>query len=636
MQYKDKKSRDRPIIILLSVGSLIVTYIAICIAPYAKAGIPGLVRNSQNISFIPTSIRWVEYTPKTIMICLVIYAIAAALLMSSRRRYHRSGVENGSADYANIRELRSEFNSSSQHRIVFTKHFAMSTTKEDTFKHNRNYNTVILGGPGAGKTAGYVYPNLLQKNGSYVVLDPAGEVCRNTGKILENSGYKVKVLNLVNPNYSWGYNPFHYIRTDTENEQHADDDIQKIVTAIFKATTPPNSQTQDPFWDEAGKMLLSALMYLVYYFGAESEKNFPFIMELLRAGRNSGDDISPLDILFNELEQKYPTHIAVHFYRNAVSGAENTMRSIYITLISRLQKFEIPSVAKMMSEDELELDKIGEEKTVLYCIIPDNDSSYNFIIGMLYIQLFQALYDKADNVHQGRLPLMVHVLMDEFANVSVPDDFLYILATCRKRNIGISIILQSLAQLKEKYKEAYENIIGQCSFVLYLGGNEPSSHEFISKLMGKETIDTSTYGRRYGAHGDASSNYQFAGRELLTPDEVRVLSYRYAILIISNARPLIDLKINIFKSKIAKGTAIRGNKAMAYNIPLRSQRKPTALVSSLEKEKNIVIETSIGEYKDFDFEMLVNAELTADDIYGDVINQYSIDFEELEKLIIKE
>ncbi len=644
--YKNKKARDRPFYIAAAIGSIAVIYFAICIAPYAQGGLPTVLQNAVQISLNPADISWTQDTPKTIIGCLFFYAIAVVMLFSYKRRLHRSGVENGGADYADVRKLRKEFHSDSPKRIVYTENFALSVTKKDTYQHKRNYNTVLIGGPGAGKTTGYVYPNLLEASASYVVLDPKGEVCRNTAQFLNNKGYSIKVLNLVNPNRSCGYNPFTYIRKDTETEAYAEDDIQKIVTAIYKATTAPNSQTLDPFWDEAGKMLLSALMYLLYYFGAESEKNFPYLMNLIRAGRieNSEDDDrqSPLDILFQSIEQRFPDHICVRYYRNATSGAGKTQQSVQITLLARLQKFEMSSVAAMATRDELELSALADKPTALYLIIPDNDTSYNFIVSLLYIQLFQALYDKADRVYQGRLPRFIHIVMDEFANVNTPDDFLFTLATCRSRNIGVSIILQNLSQLKAKYKEGWENIIGQCDEFLYLGGNESSTHEYVSKMLGKETIDTTTYGRRYGMHGDASSNFQFAGRELMTPDEVRVLPYDQAILFVKNALPLVDKKIDVFHYKPAAGTAICGNKDMEYSIPLRSERQNSGTVHRAKKKnsdnapKDIFESTAVGESKKETLvEFIINGRRVniSDLEVSDLLEMYSVDADELEAYI---
>ena len=637
--YKNKKARDRPLYIALGIGVFVVIYIAIAIAPYVSGGLPSLIRNSDKISFLPSELVWMSDTPKTILVLLVIYAFASLLLISSKKRYHRRGVENGSADYADIGNLRKEFNSRSPERIVYTKNFALSVTEEDTYKHKRNYNTLIIGGPGSGKTTGYVYPNLLEASASYVVLDPKGEICRNTAKYLkEKHGYDIKVLDLMNPNCSWGYNPFAYIRQDTEKEAHADDDIQRIVSAIYKATTAPNSQTLDPFWDEAGKMLLSALMYLLYYFGAENEKNFPYLMNLIRAGRivNSDDDerMSALDILFHGIENRYPDHICVRYYKNATSGAGKTQQSVHITLLARLQKFELSSLAAMMSEDELDLKSLAEKPTVLYCKIPDNDTSFNFIVSLLYIQLFLILYDQADNVYEGRLPRLVLFIMEEFANVHTPEDFLHILGGCRSRNIGVSIIIQNLSQLKAKYKEGWENIIGQCDEFMYLGGNESSTHEYISKMLGKETIDTSSYGRRYGWHGDSSANYQFAGRELLTPDEVRALPYDNAILVIKNAPPLVDKKIDVFRYKMAKGTAIRGNKGMKYDVPLRSERRktPAPQPEGKKTEINIFDASAVGKEKEIRLEFLINGQSVdlSDLDISELITDYYVDPEELE------
>lgn len=638
MTLLSKKERNRPLYIAYAIMMIFVIYFAIAIAPYAQDGLPELIANLKNISFAPANLIWDEYTLATILVCLAIYALTGLLLFSMRRRTHRSGIENGSADYADVKDLRKEFNSKSLERIVYTKNFALSVAKKDVYKHNRNYNTVIVGGPGSRKTTGFVYPNLLEASASYILLDPKGEVCWNTGKYMEKHGYNIKVLNLKNPERSWKYNPFVYIRP-----HQADDDIQRIVTAIYKATTVPNSQTLDPFWDEAGKMLLSALMYLLYYFGSPDEKTFPYLMNLIRAGRieNSEDDTakSPLDLLFAGVAAYDPNHLCVRFYKNATSGAGKTLQSVQITLLSRLQKFELPSIADMMSGDELELEKLADEPTILYCIIPDNDTSYNFIVSILYIQLFHILYDIADTKYKGRLPQFVHFIMDEFANVHTPEDFLTILSTCRSRNIGCSIILQNLAQLKAKYKEGWENIIGQCDEFFYLGGNEQSTHEYVSKMLGKETIDTLNFGRRYGMHGDSSKNYQFTGRELLTPDEIRMLDYETALLFIKGSPPLADKKINVFKYKKAKGTAIRGNKDMEYDIPLRADRikpKQTVTAPNEVSSENIFTATAVGKTK-AQQTVKININGMVSNIWNvdiaEIVDEYTFDSDEFEQYL---
>lgn len=632
MVYQSQKARNRPAYIATLVGIIPVLYLSILIAPYMEDGLVGLVQNYSEINFFHPV--WTDRTPQTMFVCLVIYLFVALIAIASRKRYHRRGVEDGSSDWADPKTMQKEFCSNSEHRIVYSENFAISFSKKDLFKHKRNLNTVLIGGPGAGKTTGFVYPNLLEMSANYVVLDPSGEVCRNTAKKLrDEGGYKVKVFNLKDTECSWCYNPFTYIKND--------DDVQRVVTAIFKATTAPGTQTQDPFWDEAGKMLLSSLIYLLMYFGTDTEKNFPYVMNLLRAGRieNSEDDEtkSALDILFQSVEQMYPDHICVRYYKNATSGAGKTMQSVQITLLSRLQKFELPSIKNIMCRDELELDKLGEEPTMLYLIIPDNDTSYNFIISLLYIQLFQVLYDIADTVYRGRLPRFVHIIMDEFANVHTPDDFLSILATCRKRNIGISIILQNIAQLKAKYKEGWENIIGQCDEFMYLGGNEDSTHKYVSGMLGTETIDTSTSGRQFGMHGNSSANYQQKGRELMKPDEVRMLSYDYAIIIVKNAPPLVDRKINVFHYKKAAGTPMGGANDMEYIIPQRlKQTVPDPDAETAKPKSHDPYEdTAYGTVQQDNIRISVDGTDydIADYDIAELVQSYSIDLSELENFM---
>ena len=336
------------------------------------------------------------------------------------------------------------------------------------------------------------------------------------------------------------YNPFVYLRNDN--------DIQRLVTNLFKNTTPKGSQTQDPFWDQAATMLLLALVFYLHYEAPPDEQNFSMVMDMIRYGEVKEDDenhVSPLDILFQKLENRCPEHIALKYYRGYHSGSGKTLKSIQISLISRLEKFNLESLASITQYDELELPLMGERKTAVFAVIPDNDTSFNFIVGMLYTQLFQQLYYSADIVHGGRLPVHVHFVMDEFANVALPDEFDKLLATMRSREISVSIIIQNMAQLKALFEKQWESIVGNCDEFVYLGGNEQSTHEYVSKLLGKETIDTNTYGRSRGRNGSYSTNWQLAGRELLTPDEVRMLDNRYALLFIRGERPVQDDKYNV-------------------------------------------------------------------------------------------
>ena len=410
------------------------------------------------------------------------------------------------------------------------------------YKHRRNLNVLVCGGSGAGKTRFYAKPNIMNANTSFVCLDPKGELLRDTGNLLKRKGYDIKVIDLINMEKSHCYNPFVYLKTDN--------DVQKLATNLFKNTTPKGSQSQDPFWDQAAMMLLLALMFYLHYEAPEDEQNFPMVMEMIRAGEVKEDDEafqSPLDILFRKLEMKNPEHIALKYYKAYHSGSGKTLKSIQITLISRLEKFNLTSLAGITQTDELDLAQVGEKKTAIYAVIPDNDASFNFIVGMLYTQLFQQLYYQADVVHGGALPVHVHFVMDEFANVALPDEFDKLLATMRSREISVSIIVQNLAQLKKLFEKEWESIVGNCDEFLYLGGNEQSTHEYVSKLLGKETIDTNTYGQSKGRSGSYSTNWQITGRELMTPDEVRMLDNRYALLFIRGERPIQDFKYDILK-----------------------------------------------------------------------------------------
>lgn len=406
---------------------------------------------------------------------------------------------------------------------------------------------------------------IMNANTSFVVLDPKGELLRDTGHLLKEHGYDIKVLDLINMEKSHCYNPFVYLQSD--------DDIQRLTTNLFKNTTPKGSQTQDPFWDQTAAMLLKALVCYLHYEAPPDEQNFPMVMEMIRAGdvkENNEDYLSVLDELFERLEAKNPEHIALKYYKSYHSGSGKTLKSIQITLISRLEKFNLDSLASITQNDEMELWSLGERKTAIYAVIPDNDSSFNFIVGMLYTQLFQQLYYQADVVHGGRLPVHVHFVMDEFANVALPDEFDKLLATMRSREISVSIIIQNLAQLKALFEKQWESIVGNCDEFIYLGGNEQSTHEYVSKLLGKETIDMNTYGQSRGRNGSYSTNWQLAGRELMTPDEVRMLDNQYALLFIRGERPVQDFKYDILKHPNVSMTTDGGAEPFIHGEDTRS------------------------------------------------------------------
>ena len=337
------------------------------------------------------------------------------------------------------------------------------------------------------------------------------------------------------------YNPFVYLRDDN--------DVQRLVTNLFKSTTPKGAQSSEPFWDNAAQMLLLALIFYLKYEAPDDEHNFAMVMEMLRAVDVDEDNNmpSPLENLYYDLEKTDPNHIALKYYRSYHSGAAKTLKSIQITLAARLEKFNLESLSSLTITDELELNTLGEKKTAIFAIIPDNDTSFNFLVSILYTQLFQQLFEVADKKYGGSLPVHVHFLMDEFANVSLPDDFDKILSVMRSRGVSVSIILQNLAQLKALFEKQWESIVGNCDEFVYLGGNEQATHKYVSELLGKETIDTNTYGLSYGMRGNYTKNDQQTGRELLTPDEVRMLDNRYALLFIRGERPVKDFKFDIMK-----------------------------------------------------------------------------------------
>lgn len=533
----DKFSKQN--ILLYCLGTIPVIWLALLIAPFMEDGLPGLIKNFGAAMSRQFYITLCGNSLKTILVLLLCYGLAIGIYLSTQRNYRRRE-EHGSAQWGSPVQVNRKYADKvpTQNKIL-TQNVSVGL---DGRRHRRNLNTLVCGGSGAGKTRFFAKPNLCQANSSYVVLDPKGELLRDTGNLLSAKWYDIKVLDLINMEKSHCYNPFVYLRSDN--------DIQRLVTNLFKNTTPKGSQSQDPFWDQAATMLLLALIFYLHYEAPPEEQNFPMVMEMIRAGEVREDDEtykSALDILFERLEMRNPEHIALKYYRSYHSGSGKTLKSIQITLISRLEKFNLESLASITQNDELELWSIGEKKTAVFAIIPDNDSSFSFLVGMLYTQLFQQLYYQADVIHGGRLPVHVHFLMDEFANVALPDEFDKLLSTMRSREISVSIIIQNLAQLKALFEKQWESIVGNCDEFLYLGGNEQSTHEYVSKLLGKETIDTNTYGQSKGRNGSYSTNWQLAGRELMTPDEVRMLDNRYALLFIRGERPVEDLKFDILK-----------------------------------------------------------------------------------------
>ena len=523
------QGNDRRAAVILSlIGIIPVVWLGLLIAPSVKGGLPEILTSLMNAMNDPFHIELCEDSVKAVLVLLLCYGMGVGIYFSTRRNYRRRE-EHGSAKWGSASAVNKKYaqQPKSENKLL-TQNVAIGLNAK---KHRRNLNTLVIGGSGAGKTRFFCKPNLMQCcRNSYFVLDPKGEIVRDVGELLSQKEYEVRVLDLISMEKSHCYNPFVYLQSDN--------DIQRLVTNLFKATTPKGSQSNDPFWDTSASMLLSALVYYLHYEAPEDEQNFAMVMEMLRAGAIENEEDSrptPLDYLFADLEMDRPDHIALKYYRSYHAGSAKTLKSIQITLAARLEKFNLESLAALTCTDELDLASMGEKKVALFAIIPDNDS------------LFQQLFFSADHIHGGALPIPVHFLMDEFANVSLPDDFDKILSVMRSRGVSVSIILQNLAQLKALFEKQWESIVGNCDEFLYLGGNEQSTHKYVSELLGKSTIDTNTYGKSSGRSGNYSTNYQISGRELLTPDEVRMLDNQYAILFIRGERPVLDFKYDILK-----------------------------------------------------------------------------------------
>ena len=543
--------------ILIGFFIIPVIWLAVLISPYMDRGLIGALPYLSNAINHPFSFHWCNDTFKTIFIFLLIYGIGIGIYYSTRRNYRRQE-EYGSAKWANPKTINKKYadKDMSQNKILSQNVYIGLNGK----KHRRNLNTLVIGGSGAGKTRFYGKPNIMQCNTSYVILDPKGEILRDTGALLEKEGYIIRVIDLINMNRSHGYNPFTYIKDDK--------DVLKLITNLIRNTTPKNSQSTDPFWEKSETALLEALCLYLLNEAPEDEQNFSMIMEMIVAADPKEDDedyMSPLDYLFYDLEKVKPESLAVKQYKIYKQAAGKTAKSILISVGVRLAAFNLESIMSLTCHDELELEKMGERKTALFAVIPDNDSTFNFLIGMLYTQLFQMLYYSADILHNGELQIPVHFVMDEFANVALPDEFDKLLATMRSRQIFVSIIIQNLAQIKALYKDTWESIVGNCDELYYLGGNEQSTHKFMSEYLGKETLDTNTYGKSSGKSGSYSTNYQQAGRELLTADEVRLLNNDYALLFIRGELPIMDKKYDILKHPNVKYTKDGSGIAYSHN-----------------------------------------------------------------------
>ena len=514
-------------------GTIPVIWLALLLAQSLGGGLPELLRNLTSALEQPTNIIWTDKSLPTILICLAAYGMAVLLYRTNQGRT-RDGEEHGSAAWATPASVNAQF--AQKDSIPLTQHVRLGL---DTHKHRRSLNVLVIGGSGAAKTRSFVLPNILTANTNYVITDPKSEVLLATGGYLKKQGYDVRVLNLVNLEQSDGYNPFCYLRDEK--------DVLKLVNNLIQSTTPKGSHESDPFWTKAETALLQAIILMLFQEAPEYEQNFSMVMRVLEYAEVREEDeghVSPLDLLFESIERRKPDSVAVRQYKVFKLAAGKTAKSILVSTAVRLAPFNLPQIQALTDHDDMDLYTLGEKKVALYAVIPDNDNTFNFLVSLLYAQAFQALYYSADQIHHGPLPRHVRFMLDEFAAMPLPG-FTRELATMRSRSISASVIIQNMAQIKELYKDSWETIPGNCDTILYLGGNESSTHKYVSEMLGKATIDTKTHGQTKGKSGSYSTNFQMSGRELLTPDEVRKLDNRYALLFIRGASPVMDEKYDL-------------------------------------------------------------------------------------------
>ena len=538
-----RKSNDT---LFYLIGTIPAVWIALLLAQSLGGGLPELLRNLTSALEQPTNIVWTDKSLPAILICLAAYGMAVLLYRTNQGRT-RDGEEHGSAAWATPASVNAQF--AQKDSIPLTQHVRLGL---DTHKHRRSLNVLVIGGSGAAKTRSFVLPNILTANTNYVITDPKSEVLLATGSYLKEQGYDVRVLNLVNLEQSDGYNPFRYLRDEK--------DVLKLVNNLIQSTTPKGSHESDPFWTKAETALLQAIILMLFQEAPEYEQNFSMVMRVLEYAEVREEDeghVSPLDLFFESIERRKPDSVAVRQYKVFKLAAGKTAKSILVSTAVRLAPFNLPQIQALTDHDDMDLYTLGEKKVALYAVIPDNDNTFNFLVSLLYAQAFQALYYSADQIHHGPLPRHVRFVLDEFAAMPLPG-FTRELATMRSRSISASVIIQNMAQIKELYKDSWETIPGNCDTILYLGGNESSTHKYVSEMLGKATIDTKTHGQTKGKSGSYSTNFQMSGRELLTPDEVRKLDNRYALLFIRGASPVMDEKYDLMHHPAISHSSLGG------------------------------------------------------------------------------
>ena len=456
---------------------------------------------------------------------------------------YRKGMEYGSARWGGTQDIKPYVDPVFQNNIILTQtERLMMSSRPKQPKYARNKNVLVIGGSGSGKTRFFVKPNLMQMHSSYVVTDPKGTVLVECGRLLKRGGYRIKVLNTINFKKSMKYNPFAYIRSEK--------DILKLVNTIIANTKGDGEKSGEDFWVKAERLFYCALIGYIWYEAPEEEKNFTTLLEMINASEAREDDEefqSPVDLMFERLEEKDPEHFAVKQYKKYKLAAGKTAKSILISCGARLAPFDIKELRELMETDEMELDTIGDRKTALFVIISDTDDTFNFVVSILYTQLFNLLCDKADDVYGGRLPVHVRCLLDEFANIGQIPKFEKLIATIRSREISASIILQSQSQLKAIYKDNADTIVGNCDTTLFLGGKEKTTLKEMSEILGKETIDSFNTSETRGRELSHGLNFQKLGKELMTQDEIAVMDGGKCILQVRGVRPFFSDKYDITK-----------------------------------------------------------------------------------------
>lgn len=518
-----------------------------------KAYLDALQKSINN----PLSIEFNQHTIGFVLSAAALFGLGvAAYYVSLGKR--RPGEEHGSAIWATPARLRAMFAERRlENNIILTQNVRMGL---NSYKHGRNLNVLCVGGSGSGKSRYFALPNLLNCNTSFIVTDVKSELLSSTGNMFLAKGYKLRVFDLINPERSDIYNPFYYL--------HDEKDVLKLCTNIIRNTTPKTAMPSDPFWEKAETALLQALLFYLLHEAPEEEQNFGFIMTMLEHAEvreENSAHVSPLDLLFDSLAKVDPSHIAVRQYRVFKQATGKTASSIIVSLAVRLSAFNLEQIRGITSgKDGLEIGSLGEEKTALFLCIPDNDTSLNYLVGMLYTQAFQTLFYKADREYGGRLPVPVHFVLDEAGNTMV-EEMDKICSVVRSRNISISFIYQNLAQIKAQFEKSWETIPGNADSLLFLGGgNELTTLEFISKMLGKSTIDMRTHGLSKGRSGNYSTNYQISGRELLQPDEIRKMDKKNALVFVSGAPPVMDKKYDLMRHPNIKLTAHGGAKPYTH------------------------------------------------------------------------